>query len=161
MALVDYFLKIETIDGESKDHKHTKEIELESWSWGATNTPSTPGGGTGSGKVSMQDMHFVMRVNKASPKLMLACAKGSHLTKAVMTCRKAGGDQEPYLSWTFTDVFISSYQTGGSGSSDVLPMDQVSLNFGKVEMEYKEQDEKGTLQGGIKTWYSQKTNQGG
>ena len=38
MALVDYFLKIDGIEGESQDSKHSKEIELESWSWGETQT---------------------------------------------------------------------------------------------------------------------------
>ena len=37
MAAVDYFLKIDGIDGESQDSKHKDEIELESWSWGEQN----------------------------------------------------------------------------------------------------------------------------
>ena len=75
MAAVDYFLKIDGIDGESQDAKHKNEIHIESWSFGATQGgTSGSGGGGGAGKVSMQDFHFVMGVNKASPKLMLACA---------------------------------------------------------------------------------------
>ena len=38
MAAVDYFLKIDGIDGESKDDKHKDEIDIESWSWGETQT---------------------------------------------------------------------------------------------------------------------------
>ena len=34
MAAVDYFLKIDGIEGEAEDAKHGKEIELHSWSWG-------------------------------------------------------------------------------------------------------------------------------
>ena len=34
------------------------------------------GGGGGAGKVAMQDFSFTMSVNKASPKLLLACATG-------------------------------------------------------------------------------------
>ena len=71
MAHVDYFLKIEGIDGESADAKHKGDIQLESFSWGETNSGShSSGGGGGAGKVSMQDFHFVMTANKASPKLM-------------------------------------------------------------------------------------------
>src|SRR3712207_8560183 len=36
-------------------------------------------GGGGAGKVTMQDFHFTMKMNKASPKLMLACAQGDHI----------------------------------------------------------------------------------
>ncbi|MCC7497238.1 MAG: type VI secretion system tube protein Hcp [Bryobacterales bacterium] len=159
MAAVDYFLKIDGIDGESSDSKHKNEIQLESWSWGATNSgDAAMGGGMGAGKVSMQDFHFVMRINKASPKLMLACATGQHIPKGVLTCRKAGGTQQEYLTVNFADLLISSYQTGGSAGGEVLPIDQISFNFSKIEMEYKMQDAKGNLTGGIKTGYDLKQN---
>ncbi len=38
MAAIDYFLKIDGIDGESQDDKHKNEIDLDSWSWGARST---------------------------------------------------------------------------------------------------------------------------
>jgi type VI secretion system secreted protein Hcp len=162
MAAVDYFLKIEGVEGESQDHKHKNEIGLESFSWGETQSgTASHGGGMGAGKVSMQDFHFVMKANKASPKLFLACARGDHLKQAILTCRKAGKDQQEYLKVTFSDVLVSSYQTGGSGSSDVLPMEQISLNFSKVEMEYKEQKPDGTLGGVVKAHYDLKSMKGG
>ena len=115
MAEVDYFLKIKDIEGEAEDDKHGKEIQIESWSWGESNAGSHAGGsGGGSGKVSMQDFHFVMTVNKASPKLLLACANGAHIPEALLTCRKAGKDAQEYLKIKFTDLLVSSFQTGGS-----------------------------------------------
>jgi type VI secretion system secreted protein Hcp len=118
MALVDYFLKFDGIQGESQDKVHKNEIEIESFSWGATQTgTASRGGGMGAGKVQMQDFHLVMSVNKASPKLMLACAQGEHIKSAILTCRKAGKDQQDYLKVTFSDILISSYQTSGSGGS--------------------------------------------
>lgn len=159
MAAVDYFLKVDGIEGESQDHKHKGEIDLESWSWGETNSGShAAGGGGGAGKVTMQDFHFIMHVNKASPKLFLACATGQHIPKAVLTCRKAGKEQQEYLKVTFSDLLVSSYQTGGSGGSDVLPMDQISLNYAKMELEYKEQKADGTLGGAVKAGYDLKAN---
>jgi type VI secretion system secreted protein Hcp len=158
MALVDYFLKIDGIQGESQDSKHKNEIEIESFSWGAVQTgTSSHGGGMGAGRVQMQDFHFVMRVNKSSPKLMLACANGEHVKSATLVCRKAGKDQQEYLKITFTDTLISSYQPSGTGAADVIPMDQISLNFTKVEFEYKEQKPDGSLGGAIKSFYDMKT----
>lgn len=159
MAAVDYFLKIDGIEGESADSKHKGEIDIQSFSWGATQSGTfVGGGGGGAGKVAMQDFHFVMQVNKASPKLMLACANGEHIPKAVMICRKAGKEQQEYMKWTFTDVLVSSYQTGGSGQSDIVPMDQISLNYSKVEFEYKEQKADGTLGGTVKAGWDLKQN---
>jgi type VI secretion system secreted protein Hcp len=160
MAAVDYFLKIEGIDGESTDSKHKGEIDLESWSWGESQTGShSAGGGGGAGKVHMQDFHFVMRMNKASPKLMLACATGEHIKKAVLTMRKAGKDQQEYAKITMSDLLISSYQTGGSSKGDIIPLEQISLNYSKIEFEYKEQKPDGTLGGAVKAGYDVKKNE--
>jgi len=159
MAVVDYFLKIDGVEGESKDKKHSKEVELESWSFGAAQGGSMGvGTGGGTGKVQLQDFHFVMKANKASPKLFEACATGKHFGSAILTCRKAGGEQEEFLKYTFTDLLVSSYQTGGSGGADVIPMDQISINFTKIEVEYKEQTEKGTLGGSVKAGWNAKEN---
>ena len=158
MAAVDYFLRIEGIDGESTDDKHKDEIDVLSWSWGETNVGTHSGrGGGGAGKVQMQDFNFVMSCNKATPKLMLACAAGQHIPKAVLACRKAGGEQQEYLKITFSDLLISSYQMGGS-SGDVVPVDQVSLNYSKIEFEYKPQKETGELGSPIKAGWDVKAN---
>jgi type VI secretion system secreted protein Hcp len=155
---VDYYLKIDGMEGESTDDKHKGEIDVESWSWGETQSgTSAAGGGGGAGKVSMQDFHFVMRVNKASPKLMLACATGDHLKGATLTCRKAGGDQQEYMKIVMSDLLVSSYQTGGS-AGDVVPVDQISLNFSKIEYEYKPQKADGSLDSPVKTGYDLKLN---
>ncbi len=154
MAQADYFLKIDGVDGESTDDKHKKEIELESFSWGETNSGTAGhGGGAGAGKVAPQDFHIVKRVDKASPKLFIACATGEHFAKAVLIVRKAGKEQQEYLKLTFEDLIVSSYQLGGAASSDVVPMDQVSLNFAKLEVSYKAQKPDGTLDAEVKQKY--------
>ena len=156
---VDYFLKIDGIEGESADKKHAKEIDLDAWSWGESQTGSgTPGGGGGAGKVSMQDFSFTMKFNKASPKLMLACATGKHIKTARLAVRKAGQGQQDYLTLTFTDVLVSSFQTGGSEASGLLPLDHVSLRFAMIEVEYKAQKPDGTLAVAAQFKYDLKLN---
>ena len=159
MAAVDYFLKLKGIDGESEDSKHKAEIDVESWSWGESNSGThSGGGGGGAGKVAMQDFHFTMKVNKASPKLMLACATGEHIAEAKLTCRKAGKEQQEFLQIILSPVLVSSYQTGGSAGSDIIPMDQVSLNFGKIEYKYNEQKPDGSLGGDVVGGWNVTTN---
>ena len=133
------FLKIEGIDGESSDKTHPGEIELQSFSWGVTNTGSaSSGGGGGSEKAVSQDFHFTSSLSKAAPSLMLACATGRHSRSATLTCRKAGGaGQIEFLKIRLEDVLVSSYQIGGVPPSDALvPTDQFSLNFGKIDFLY-------------------------
>ena len=159
MAMVDYFLKIDGIDGESADDKHKGEIEIESWNWGASQTGShSAGGGGGAGKVHMQDFHFVMKMNKASPKLLKACATGEHIPGAVFVMRKAGKTQQEYAKFTLTDLLVASYQTGGSAKGDVVPLEQISLNYAKIEMEYKEQKADGSLGAATKAGWDVKAN---
>jgi type VI secretion system secreted protein Hcp len=151
---VDYFLKIDGIPGESQDKTHKEEIQLDNFSFGASQSGTFgTGGGGGAGKVQFQDFHFVMNVNKASPKMFLACAQGEHIKKAILTCRKAGKDQQEYLKYTFTDLLISSFSTSSGGE---LPVDQISFNFAKLEVEYKEQKADGTLGGAVKAGYDLK-----
>jgi type VI secretion system secreted protein Hcp len=159
MAAVDYFLRITGIEGESADAKHKGEIDVDSWSWGASN-PGTAqsGSGAGAGKVSIQDFHFVTRVSKASPRLFLACASGQHLKEARLIGRKAGASQAEFLTLTFADVLVSTYQTGGSEHSDVVPVDQVSLSFAKVLMEYRAQKADGSLEPPIKAGWDRTKN---
>jgi type VI secretion system secreted protein Hcp len=159
MAAVDYFIKFDGIKGESADAKHKDEIDVESWSWGETHAGSAAsGGGGGAGKVSMQDFHFVMKLNRASPGLMKACATGQHIKTATLSGRKAGKGQLDYLTFKFHDVLVSSVQTGGSEDYDVLPTEQVSFNFAKIEVEYKPEKADGSLGVAVQFRYDLKAN---
>ena len=156
---VDYFLKFDGIKGESADAKHKDEIDIESWSWGASNAITTGArGGMSAGKVAMQDFHFMMKLNTASPALLKACATGQHIKIATLTSRKAGKGQQEYLTFKFHDVLVSSYQTGGSEGGDDLPIEQVSFNFAKIEVEYKPQKPDGSLGTGVFFKYDLKSN---
>jgi type VI secretion system secreted protein Hcp len=136
---MDMFLKIDGIQGESISKAHPNEIDVLSFSWGESNSSSAAsGGGTGAGKVEMQDFHFVMPVTRASPKLFLKCADGTTIPSAVLTVARVSpktGTIDEFLKWTFSDVQITSYQEGGS-DADLAPLDQVSFNFNKIEVSY-------------------------
>jgi type VI secretion system secreted protein Hcp len=159
---VDYFLKLDGIKGESADAKHKEEIDIESWSWGESNAPGSATGRSreSAGKVSMQDFNFMMRHNQASPQLMQHCASGKHIKLATFTSRKAGKSQQEYLTFKFYDVLVSSYQTSGSEGGDDVPFDSVSINFAKIEVEYKPQNPDGTLGGGVFFKYDLKKSKG-
>jgi type VI secretion system secreted protein Hcp len=133
---VQYFLRVDGIPGESKDAAHKGEIDVLSFAWGLTNSGgAAPGGGAGAGKASFQDLHVVKPVDKASPKLFEACASGQHIKEVVLTGRRTGKKQLEFLSYKLSNVVITSYQIGGSAPE--APTDQVSLNSGKIEMEYR------------------------
>lgn len=137
-AASDYLLELDGVKGESKDEVHKGSIEIMSWSWGVSNSSSTSGGGGGVGKVSLQDFHFVAKGGKASPQLMLACATGKHIPKAVLYGRKAGDDRrQDYYKITLEDVMISSFQqSGNAAGTDTAPDDSVKLFFSTIKVEH-------------------------
>jgi len=155
----DHLLEIEGIKGESKDSKHPNTIEIESYSWGASNDGSAAhGSGAGTGKVHFQDVHFTTQVNKSSPELLLACANGKHIKKAQLFVRKQGENQQDYYVVTLEDLIVSSYQSGGSNGSNHLPTDQFALNFAKIKFEYKAQKDDGSLEAPVTAGWSLKEN---
>ncbi len=158
----DMFLKIGDIQGESKDHKYKDWVQIESWSWGESQTGSAgKGGGAGIGKVDMSDFSFMKLMDKATPKLVLACASGKHIPTVEFVARKAGGEQAEYMKMKFTDVMISSFQTSNSAGSGQLPSESISLNFAKIEMEYLAQDDKGKTASAGKMNWDVRSNKGG
>ncbi len=130
------FFEIDGIKGESTDRKHKDWIEIESWSWGANQTSSQSGGG-GAGKVNVQDFSFVAKSSTASPEMMSSVAKGEHIKSAQLAVRKAGGKQSDYLTLKLTDVLITNYQSKGTNES--RPTDNVTVNYGKLKIEYSPQ----------------------
>src|SRR5215204_802932 len=99
------YMKIDGVDGEVQDETHPSSIQIESFSWGMTNPSTTTGGGAGTGKVVLQDFHFVKLFDKSSPQLMTYCATGRHIPKVELFLRKSGGDKPvEYIKVTLEDA---------------------------------------------------------
>lgn len=153
----DMFLKLDGIKGESKDQAHKGEIDIESFTFGVQNggTFSTGGGG-GAGKVSFADIEIMKSADLSSPLLMEACASGKHIAAALLTVRKAGGKQEEFYKIKMSDVLVSSVSNSGAAGGN--PQESLALNFAKIEFDYKEQSEKGTLAGNAHFGWDLKQN---
>ena len=143
----DMFLKLEGVDGESKDDGHKKEIDVLAWSWGASQSGTGHvGGGSGAGKVSVQDLSFTKYADSASHLLLLDCCNGQHIKKGVLTVRKAGATPLEYIKLTMEDILVSAISTGGSGGEDRLT-ETITLNFSKFKYEYTPQKADGSGDG--------------
>lgn len=146
-AAVDYFLKIDGIDGEAVTMGHKGEIAIDSWSWGVSQASSANGGGARAGKPCTAPVTFVKRMDKSSPLLMANAATGMVIPRAILIGRKAGEGQQDFLKYELKNVYVTSYQTSGSGGGDT--QDQFALDFSSLTVEYKPQDDKGGLGGAV------------
>ena len=147
---IDMFINMgDKIKGESRDKVQGPkgDIDVLAWSWGMSQSGTTHmGGGGGAGKASFQDLSFTKFVDSSTNALMNALAKGTHIPKVVLMARKAGEGQQKYILITMEEVLVTSISTGGSGGEDRLT-ENVSLNFAKVEVSYKEQSSAGKAAG--------------
>ena len=133
---VDMFIKLDGVKGEAKDDKHKDEIDVLAWSWGLSQSGTFhAGGGGGAGKANFQDISFTKYVDASSATLMLFCANGHHVKEADLIVRKAGDKPLEYIKIHMEPVLVTSVSTGGSGGEDRLT-ENITLNFGKVKVEY-------------------------
>lgn len=100
------------------------------FSVGVSHTRSNTGGGGDAGKAEFGDLVVLKKANKATPILMQACANGTHLPEVTLDVLTAKGTT--YMTIKLKNVYITSYQTGGSAGDD--PTESLSLNY--VELEY-------------------------
>ncbi len=146
----DTFLDLGSdIPGESTAKGFEAKTEIFSFSWGASN-PSTIGSaatGISGGKVSISSFNFMKKTDKASALLFQRCCEGQHIEKVIVTMRKAGGTagQQIFLIYTFEQVMVDSIQWSGSSGGDDSPTESCSLAFGKVKIEYFQQDKTGKM----------------
>lgn len=132
-AASDYLIQIDGIAGTSTLAGFEDYIGVESWSLGFV-------------RGTCQDLHFVKQMDAASAPLTGAAMLGSFYPKIVLVARKAGGDGSGfvYLKLTLTNSIFTSFQSGGSNGSSLLPMEQISAQPSSVKFEAFEQDRTGT-----------------
>ncbi len=140
----DTFIKIDGVEGESTDDKHAGWIEVISYDTGvsqrASATASSAGGGSAE-RADFDDFSFVKQLDKASPKLALACADGTHIDSIIVEVCRAGTDKIKFMEYKMSNCIISSVKNSG-GAGD-FPGENVSINFGKIQWAYTVQKRQG------------------
>lgn len=82
LAASGYFLKIDGVKGESAARAADGQVQLESFSWGATQGKSSVAGGSGGGKVNVQDLSVSKRVDARETGSGMATGKRQHAPAA-------------------------------------------------------------------------------
>jgi type VI secretion system secreted protein Hcp len=161
-AAVDYFLKLDGVEGESTDKAHSKEIVLDSFSFGMSQTLSAPTstGGASVGKVTFSDTAITAKISKVSPQLYLNAAGGTRIKSALITVRRpndrSGGD---FYTVKLEDVLLTSLKTGGNSGD--TPTETLTMNFGKVIWTYRPQKADGSLDTPVTKFWSLRDGKGG
>lgn len=140
---VDYFLKLDGIQGESTDDKHKNEITILSWSWGASQISSVAGtGGSGAGKASLSDFSVMAYFDKSTPLFFKHVCAGTHIKTGEMSAIKSGSDGKPYLKVDFKELFVTNLQISASSE---IPSVSITFSYNEIKIDYSEQNEAGNL----------------
>jgi type VI secretion system secreted protein Hcp len=140
---VDFYFKLDAIDGEAVTVGFEKQCQLLSFSWGGSQVTSVAGtGGSGAGKVDLMDINVMKHYDKASPQLFKSLISGTHIKTGVLSAVKAGTGQKPYLKITFGELFVTSLQDSASSEN---PTESVSFSYNTIKIEYSTQNEQGIL----------------
>jgi type VI secretion system secreted protein Hcp len=73
-------------------------------------------------------------VDLASPLLLAATAKGSQISDAVLTIRRAGTSQD-FLVISMKNVLVTSVNLEEAKEED-RPSERIMLNFGQIDFDY-------------------------
>lgn len=161
----DAFLKIDGIPGESSDDKHKEWIEVLSYSHGVSQASSgsaSTGGGRSAERCNHSDFSIVKALDKASPKLALACCNGTHIKEVKLELCRAAGDKTKYMEYKLSDAIVSSVRPGGAAQGgETLPLEEVAFSYGKIEWTYTATDPKtGKASGDVKANWDLTANKG-
>ena len=128
----DYLIRIDGISGTSTEVGFTDYIPVESWSLGFT-------------RGTCQALYFTKQMDAASAPITGATMLGTYYPSITLVARKTGGDGDrfTYLKLTLASSVFTSFQTGGSNGSSILPMEQISVQPSSVMFQAFEQDVNG------------------
>ena len=140
---VDYFWKLDGIQGESVDSNHKNEIHIMSFSWGASQVTTVAGtGGSGAGKADLADFSIMKYLDKASAPLFKALVSGTHIKTGSLAAVKAGAGGKPFLKVDFKELFVTSIQ---HSATNEIPTESVSFSYNEIKVEYSQQNDQGIV----------------
>jgi type VI secretion system secreted protein Hcp len=140
----DAFIQIDDIEGESADAGHAGWIEVLDYDMSVQQRVSgtaSSAGGASAERADFSDFGFSKRMDLATPKLALACANGTHIDTITIDLCRAGKDKVRFMQYKLSDCLVSAFcSTSDDGE---LPVDNVTINYGKVEVCYTRQNRAG------------------
>ena len=150
MAAVDMFLKLVGAEGESKDSSKANQFQIQGFRLSAE-SPQSASTGEITGKVRFSHLTIFTSVEKGTAKLFQMIGTNQKIPTAELSCRKAGKEPFEFFKVTLTDCHLSRVEvgTGGDSGGDTLPPCEFGIEFGKIQIESKEQTEKGPTQGPV------------
>lgn len=129
------FLKIDGINGESKDAQHTGWTDVNAYSWGAKrNGRSAIRGATG--KANYHNLTVHCQIDKTTAGALLYTSNGNRIRTVELSACKAGGGQMEYYRITLENVNLIEVLLRDHGAVTDI---EYEFEADKVKFQYWEQ----------------------
>ena len=131
------FIKFPAVKGESWSEEHEGQIPIVSFRMGTEHTSGAKSeGGKQRSKVTVSDLMFTAVASTASPQLFIRSTHNKPFPTVILTLSEKNGPEVwDYLTITMTDVIVSGYQLNMQNTYSE-PLEEVALNFRKIEFKY-------------------------
>jgi len=130
------FLKIEGIEGESKDENHDKWIDVLSIDWGMERVEGRFGASRNSWRLEFNDLTVMKAADSATPSLMLKCAKGESVPEVIVDLPLSSDSGEANIRVILYNAVITSVHIGETDAAE-RPSEHISINFTEVKVIYE------------------------
>ena len=141
-----FFLHIDGIDGESTNKAHAGWIEIQSFSWGLSNSlGGGGGGGGGASKPTFSPFAWTQGIDKSVVPLFMGVASGKHFKNATLDAVRQNGSglASTYFQMKFDDVLLTKMDMSGTDSA--ITVNAAFEDYSRVTMTYKPQLPDGRL----------------
>ena len=103
------------------------------------------------GDVILDDIACTKELDKSSPKLAESICNGKIFPKVDIhfTASTTDEGRVTYYAYELKNVMITSYDISGSGQSDEVPTENVTLNFEEIKVTYTEVGSTGKSTGNV------------
>jgi type VI secretion system secreted protein Hcp len=145
------FVRFEGIDGESADQHHQNWCDVAAMSRTVTRPSAATGATRRRGSAQFSAVTLTRQLDKASPKLEEAVARGRVIpTVTIEMTATYGGARQTYYRLTLTNVRVTSYALQASGNDEAgPPTEEVGLSFEEVAVTYTQFDRRGRRLGNV------------
>jgi type VI secretion system secreted protein Hcp len=148
----DIFLTIPGVQGDATAVGFQGSIDVISVSGGVSFAAGTKA-------PRFSDFSLTMQASSASPVLEQAVPSQHTFAQAVISFQRAGTSPVVYLTYTLTNVTVSSFSSGGDAGGG-RPADSISLTYSRIRTQFTPQNPDGTLGTPVVACWDVATNRG-
>lgn len=154
---LQYFIKFERINGESRDSEHREWCDLESFNqqiYIEDNTSRDTRTTRRDSRIARgKTISVVKKIDKASPKIMESLTSGQRFPKVnIDVVRRSADRNTVFYQYELKEVFVTKYNLKTNESE--RPTEEITLKFEEQKVIYTLYDNSGQVAGRFETVWS-------